>query len=74
MFSTANDRVVARVSVILLLFGLSSMTGDAQRGGGPGPTGPQLTQAVGMPRFEYVGPTSAGRIASAAAVAGKPGV
>ena len=27
-----------------------------------------------MPRFEYVGPASAGRIAAAAAVAGKPGV
>ncbi len=44
----------------------------AQRGGGPG--GPQVTQPVGAPRFEYAGPTSAGRIAAAAAVAGKPGV
>jgi photosystem II stability/assembly factor-like uncharacterized protein len=45
----------------------------AQRGGGGG-SGPQPSQAVGGPRFEYVGPTNAGRIASAAAVAGKPGV
>jgi photosystem II stability/assembly factor-like uncharacterized protein len=29
---------------------------------------------VGEPRFEYVGPTSAGRISAAAAVSGKPGV
>ena len=43
----------------------------AQRGGG---AGPQVTQPVGPPRFEYVGPSSAGRIAAAAAVAGKPGV
>jgi photosystem II stability/assembly factor-like uncharacterized protein len=44
----------------------------AQRGGGGG--GPQVTQPVGAPRFEYVGPTSAGRISAAAAVSGKPGV
>jgi photosystem II stability/assembly factor-like uncharacterized protein len=44
----------------------------AQRGGGRG--GPQTTQPVGEPRFEYVGPMSSGRIAAAAAVAGKPGV
>src|SRR5262245_22667278 len=48
---------------------------SAQRGGGPGGGGgPQPTQAVGAPRFEYVGPSSAGRISAAAAVAGKPGV
>ncbi len=44
----------------------------AQRGGGP--AGPQQTQPVPAPRFEYVGPTSDGRISAAAAVAGKPGV
>jgi hypothetical protein len=33
-----------------------------------------MTQSVGLPRFEYVGPTSAGRISAAAAVSGKPGV
>src|SRR5262245_25997809 len=48
---------------------------SAQRGGGGGqPAGPQPTQPVGAPRFEYAGPQSAGRIAAAAAVAGKPGV
>ncbi|HEX5071052.1 MAG TPA: hypothetical protein VFV78_12625 [Vicinamibacterales bacterium] len=46
---------------------------SAQRGGGPGGGGPQTTQTVGNPRFEYVGPSSSGRIAAAAAVAGKPG-
>src|SRR5262245_17064569 len=46
----------------------------AQRGGGGGAGGPQTTQPVGPPRFEYVGPKSAGRIAAASAVAGKPGV
>jgi len=57
----------------LLLAALSIVAADAQRGGG-GQAGPQSTQAVGAPRFEYVGPTSAGRIAAAAAVTGKPGV
>ena len=49
---------------------------SAQRGGGPGggAGGPVPTQTVGAPRFEYVGPTSAGRISAAAAVSGKPGV
>jgi photosystem II stability/assembly factor-like uncharacterized protein len=47
----------------------------AQRGGrGRGNAGPQATRPVGPPRFEYVGPTNAGRFAAAAAVAGKPGV
>src|SRR6185503_14747713 len=48
---------------------------SAQRGGGPpGGGGPQPARPVSAPHFEYVGPTSAGRIAAAAAVAGKPGV
>ena len=38
------------------------------------PVAAQTATAVGAPRFEYVGPQSAGRIAAAAAVAGKPGV
>ena len=42
------------------------------RGGGAG--GPLQTQPVPAPHWEYLGPTSAGRIAAAAAVAGKPGV
>src|SRR6186713_2708520 len=58
--------VVLAVAVVAL---------NAQRGGGPGgQPGPQTSQPVGAPRFEYVGPTSDGRISAAAAVAGKPGV
>ena len=49
-------------------------TASAQGRGGQGPQGPQPARAVAAPHFEYVGPTSAGRIAAAAAVAGKPGV
>ncbi len=74
MFTSAKSPLFARISVVLLLVSLSSTTGDAQRGGGPGPAGPIIAQPVGLPRFEYVGPSSAGRIAAAAAVAGKPGV
>jgi photosystem II stability/assembly factor-like uncharacterized protein len=46
----------------------------AQRGGGAGAGGPQTARALPAPRFEYAGPTSAGRISAAAAVAGRPGV
>src|SRR4030095_13399027 len=44
------------------------------RGGFQAPQGPQPTRAVPAPHFEYAGPVSAGRIAAAAAVAGKPGI
>src|SRR4051812_39255154 len=44
------------------------------RGAFQAPQGPQPTRAVPAPHFEYAGPASAGRIAAAAAVAGKPGV
>ncbi len=63
-------RVAASVVSACLLFSTSAL---AQRGGGA-PPGPQTTQPVGAPRFEYAGPTSDGRIAAAAAVTGKPGV
>jgi photosystem II stability/assembly factor-like uncharacterized protein len=60
------------------LFALALALGAAPsgqgRGGAEAPQGPPQTRAVGAPRFEYVGPTSDGRIAAAAAVAGKPGV
>ena len=46
----------------------------AQGRGAPPADGPQQAQPVGEPHFEYVGPTNAGRIAAAAAVAGEPGV
>src|SRR5688500_19260889 len=56
-------------ALLLLVVGAARLL--AQAGGG---NQPQQTQPVGPPRFEYVGPTNAGRIAAAAAVAGKPGV
>src|SRR6185295_7260393 len=42
-----------------------------QRGGG-GPAGPQPTQPVEPLRFRYIGPQSAGRVASVAGVPGDP--
>ena len=65
-----------RILIAALMVGLGSgATIAAQgRGGGGGGGGPQMAQPVGAPRFEYAGPTSAGRIAAAAGVVGKPGV
>jgi photosystem II stability/assembly factor-like uncharacterized protein len=71
--STLVRRGASTALIAFCLFVPASLL--AQRGGGGGqPAGPQPTQPVGPPRFEYAGPTSAGRIAAAAAVAGKPGV
>jgi photosystem II stability/assembly factor-like uncharacterized protein len=60
----------------LLVIGLTFLSTAlfAQGRGGQPPQGAQPARAVGAPYFQYVGPTSAGRIAAAAAVAGKPGV
>ena len=59
----------------LLALSLCITTVLGQQGGQGGPPqGPLPTRAVPAPHFEYAGPTSAGRIAAAAAVAGKPGV
>src|SRR5687768_10566314 len=63
----------AVLALLLLTFTTAGLTAQGGRGG-QGPQGPQPARAVGAPYFEYVGPTSAGRIAAAAAVAGKPGV
>ncbi len=65
--------LLLRALLLLSIVGLPS-TALAQRGGRGTAAGPQMAQPVGAPRFEYVGPTSAGRISAAAAVAGKPGV
>jgi hypothetical protein len=67
---------VSRLLALVLVVGLGSsgVTVSSQGRGGGGPAGPQASSPVGVPRFEYVGPTSAGRISAAAAVAGKPGV
>ncbi len=43
---------------------------SGQRGGGP--AGPQVTQPVPALRFRYIGPQSAGRVASVAGVPGDP--
>ena len=62
-----------RVTVAAAFCGLMAVVpAEAQRGGGA--AGPQQTQPVRAPRFEYVGPMNAGRVSAAAAVAGKPGV
>ncbi|HEX6322802.1 MAG TPA: hypothetical protein VFZ36_03680 [Vicinamibacterales bacterium] len=62
---------LARATFALAVLLAAFTPANAQRRGGGGPQPPQ---PVGPPRFEYVGPTNAGRIAAAAAVAGKPGV
>ncbi|MCR4375520.1 MAG: hypothetical protein NUW22_11780 [Acidobacteria bacterium] len=61
-------------AALLAVFALIPGAAYAQRGGGAAPTGPQPAQPVGPPRFEYAGPSNAGRISAAAAVAGAPGV
>ena len=66
--------LVTTIAVLLGAAGVAGLVMAQGRGGGAGGGGPQQTQPVGAPRFEYVGPTSAGRIAAAAAVTGKPGV
>ena len=72
---TDSIRGVARALVCAsVLFVLAPAAGWSQRGRGGAPPGPVQAQPVGAPRFEYVGPTNAGRIAAAAAVSGKPGV
>src|SRR5262245_10389737 len=63
--------VILALGIVLGLAG--SDIGGQGRGGGA-PAGPLTTQVVPEPHFEYVGPTSAGRVAAAAAVSGKPGV
>src|SRR3954466_2329952 len=69
--------MVRRVSLFGVLCLLTVITAQAPVGGqgrgGQAPQGPQPTRAVPAPHFDYAGPVSAGRIAAAAAVAGKPG-
>ncbi|HUL74498.1 MAG TPA: hypothetical protein VLT86_15425 [Vicinamibacterales bacterium] len=49
-----------------------SIVGSAFQRGGGAPAGPQVTQSVPELRFRYVGPQSAGRVASVAGVPGDP--
>ena len=60
--------IVSIATAVLLL----PAPAAAQRGAGP--DGPPEARPVPEPRFEYVGPTSDGRISAAAAVTGQPGV
>ena len=69
---TSTFRVMRVFSAAVLCVLSFASTATAQRGGAP--TGPQQAQPVRPARFEYVGPTSDGRISAAAAVTGKPGV
>lgn len=50
---------------------LAPAQGQEENDEGKGPT---KAEAVAQPRFEYLGPLNAGRIAAAAAVAGQPGM
>ena len=62
----------AILAVVAAATALTALEGQPQQGQG------QATQAFTSPpgavRFEYIGPQSAGRIAAAAGVVGKPGV
>src|SRR3982751_838484 len=66
-------RYLPLVSASIVVLAGSAVFTQGGRGGHR-PPGPQPTRAVDAPHFEYAGPVSAGRIAAAAAVAGKPGV
>ena len=66
-------RYLPLVSASIVVLAGSAVFTQGGRGG-QRPQGPQPTRAVDAPHFEYAGPVSAGRIAAAAAVAGKPGV
>ena len=74
--SRSSISLVGGSTLLCLMLVLMPTVATAQRGGGRGaaPSGPEQTQPVAPPHFEYMGPTSAGRIAAAAAVAGQPGV
>src|SRR5215472_87733 len=64
----------AFISLSIAIAGATLFVEAQGRGGQAVPQGPQPTRAVPAPHFDYAGPVSAGRIAAAAAVAGKPGV
>ncbi|MEZ4416655.1 MAG: hypothetical protein R3E10_12985 [Gemmatimonadota bacterium] len=68
-------------SALPVILGIAMVLGASHGGplaaqAGPGAAGDSIEMArpVPQPWFEYVGPVSSGRIAAAAAVAGRPGV
>src|SRR3954453_4466233 len=58
------------ISLALLAAAALTVTGSAQRGGGP--AGPQQASAPEPLKFRYMGPAAAGRIATVAGVPGDP--
>src|SRR5215831_12106458 len=62
-----------RATAALIALGSAALLAQG-RGGFQPPQGPQPARTVPAPHFEYAGPASAGRIAAAAGVTGKPGV
>ena len=68
--TSVGRRVLVAFAIAACVIAAGSV-GRAQRGGG-GPAGPQVTQSVPELRFRYVGPQSAGRVASVAGVPGDP--
>ena len=62
------------VATCTALFAATALLVARAQGRGQGPAGPQPSSAGQSARFEYIGPQSAGRIAAAAGVVGKPGV
>ena len=67
-----SHRSHAALAILLIMGSGSAAPAVAQGRGGRGAQ--PAARPVGEPRFVYVGPSSAGRISAAAAVAGKPGV
>src|ERR1043166_571110 len=76
MWSRLRVPVVGGIAAALAALPYSGAI--AQRGGGGGAgagAGPQTAGTVGTtPHFEYLGPRSAGRIAAASGISGKPGI
>jgi photosystem II stability/assembly factor-like uncharacterized protein len=64
------ERTAPRLSIAAILLLSTALPASAQRGGGGGPT----AQPVAPLRFQYMGPETAGRIASVAGVPGDPNV
>jgi hypothetical protein len=62
----------SRLHLAFVLAAVVQVALSAQRGGGP--PGPQQTSTPEPPRFRYMGPAPAGRIASVSGVPGDPNI